>query len=119
MKTILHMACLVFCFTSCEDIIEVEDISEKDINVLAPLNNTVLDNIAVTFSWEAVNDAETYHIQVATPSFTNAQQIVKDTIVKITQLSTVLSAKNFEWRVRGENSDYTTGYTTQNFTIEE
>ena len=119
MKKIAPLLNLVLCFLACEEIIEVKDISKEAITILAPTNNTVLDKVAVVFSWEPVELAETYHIQVATPNFENAQQIVKDSTLTETRFSTTLSTKTYEWRVRAVNSEYTTDYNTNGFLIEE
>ena len=51
MKPFIFLLSLLFVFTACEYITEVDDISKETINVLAPKNNTVLDTIAVSFSW--------------------------------------------------------------------
>lgn len=103
----------------CDDIIEVEDISKKEVLVLAPTNNAILNTNDITFTWETLEDAETYHVQVATPSFANATQIVKDSVMSGTSFSTTLNYNNYEWRIRAENSGYTTSYSIQSFTIEE
>lgn len=119
MKRITILVFITIGLVACEAIVEVDDISEEVVTVLAPVNNTVLDTIAVTFSWEPIEAAETYHIQVATPNFENAQQIEKDSTLIKTQFSTTLSKTKYEWRVRAENSGYVTNYTTQQFTIEK
>ena len=62
----------------CDDIIEVEDISNTTVIILAPTNNAVLNNTTLTFSWEPIESAETYQIQIATPTFDEALQIVVD-----------------------------------------
>lgn len=119
MKFYISLFCLVFFLTSCDDIIEVEDISSKEVVVLAPTDNTILETIAVTFTWESLEDVESYHLQIATPTFENAQQIVKDSTLIGTSFSTTLEFKDYQWRIRAENSGYTTSYTQQSFKIEE
>ncbi len=119
MKKTLLLIPLAFSFIACEEIIEVKDISNKAVSILAPTNNAVLDTIAVTFTWEAVEATETYHLQIATPDFENATQIVKDSTLTTTHFSTMLDTKSYEWRIRAQNSEYVTDYTTQQFTIEE
>lgn len=119
MKSFISLLCLAFCFVACDDIIEVEDISEKEVIMLAPINNAILDTIAVTFTWEALEDAEQYHLQIATPNFENAQQIVKDSVLVVTSFFTSLDTKDYEWRIRAENSGYSTKYSQQRFKIEE
>lgn len=119
MKLYLKILSVMFCLVSCDDIIEVEDISDKEVFILAPSNNVVLNSTDIIFTWEALKDAETYHLQIATPTFENAQQIVKDTVLVETRFSTTLDFKAYQWRVRGENSDYATSYNVNSFSIEE
>ncbi len=104
---------------SCEEIIEITDISSEHVTVLAPLDNTTLTSKSVTFTWEAMEEVEGYHLQIATPSFANALQIVKDSTLTTTNFLTTLDFNDYEWRIRAENSGYTTVYITQRFSIEE
>ncbi len=118
MKKSLLIVLIALTF-SCDDIIEVDDISAKSVILLAPTNQAVLNITDLTFSWQVVEEAESYHIQIATPSFENALQIVKDSVDVSNSFTTTLEANDYEWRVRAENSGYQTNYTTQTFTIEE
>lgn len=118
MRKILFLIGVLLSFTACEELIEVEDISHKTVNILAPTQGSILNKTTLSFSWELVDASENYHLQVATPGFENAQQIVKDTILTGTHYLTTLEAKNYQWRVRAQNSGYTTAYTTQSFAIE-
>ncbi len=111
---------LIFGFLSifaCNDIIEVTDISEETVSVLAPANGVTLDEGDIAFTWNSIEDADDYNVQIATPSFEAATQIVTDSIVSETLLSISLDEGDYEWRVRAENSGYETVYTTQSFTL--
>lgn len=119
MKSSIGALIALFIVVACDDIIEVTDISNSSVNILAPINGVVLDTTQVNFSWEALKDAEAYQVQVATPNFENAQQIVIDSILERTSLMTNLDYKAYEWRVRGLNSGYKTGYSSQNFSVEK
>ena len=104
-------------FIACDDIIEVVDISNETVTVLAPSNESVIDTTLVNFSWQALEDVETYHIQVATPNFTEASQILLDTMVTKTEVSRQLNINEFEWRIKALNSGYETTYSTQKFSV--
>ena len=117
-KSIIILGVLI-SFIACDDIVEVEDISNDIVSILAPTEGAVINSTALTFSWQALEEAENYHIQIATPTFNEALQIVTDTIVSQTSFLTTLDADNYEWRVRAENSGYQTEYTTNSFTIED
>lgn len=119
MKRKVLLLSALLSFIACDDIVEVEDISEAVVTLLAPSNDATLNITTLTFSWQNLEEAESYQIQIATPSFNEALQIVTDSIITSTSFSTTLDANVYEWRVRGENSGYQTQYTTQSFTIED
>ena len=114
-KIVLVLALMVVL--ACDDIIEVADISKETVTVLAPVNETTLIDTDVTFTWDSVEEAENYKIQIATPSFEAATEIVIDSTVTKTFFSNTLTSGSYEWRVRAENSGYVTGYTIQKFTL--
>lgn len=117
MKNVFLILVILICVMACDDIIEVVDISNETVSVLAPTNGSVVDTTFVNFSWQALEDAERYQVQVATPSFNAASQILLDTIVTNTYVSGQLNINEFEWRVKALNSGYETKYTTQNFSV--
>jgi hypothetical protein len=104
------------CLFSCEAVF-VEDISNDSVVLLAPLDNSQLNAGNNTFSWELLNDAEIYQIQIATPNFENANQIVLDSIVLDNSLLQSIDAGTYQWRVKASNSEYETQYSTVNFTV--
>ncbi|WP_299548455.1 fibronectin type III domain-containing protein [Seonamhaeicola sp.] len=104
---------------SCDEIIEVADISDKTVEILAPTNNSVIDATSVSFTWNALEDAESYKLQIATPDFENAVQIVVDSTLANTSFIKTLAPGTYEWRLRAENSGYQTQYTINGFTVSE
>ncbi|WP_407556480.1 hypothetical protein [Winogradskyella sp. 4-2091] len=118
MKRVVLILVLLFVF-SCDDIIEVEDISNEIVTVLAPTEASVLSDTTITFSWNEVEEAESYRLQIAAPNFENASAIEVDSLVTSSGFSKALEAGNYQWRIRGENSGYQTLYTTQSFSITE
>ncbi|WP_303316696.1 hypothetical protein Q4Q34_07785 [Flavivirga abyssicola] len=118
-KNIVFILVLAFCFVGCEYITEVADISEKTVVGLAPKSNTIVTDRDVVFSWNPVADAENYKLQIATPNFENASQIVTDSTMSVLSFTKTLSSGNYEWRVRAENSEYATAYTVHEFILTE
>lgn len=104
--------------TSCDDIIEVEDISNGTVVILAPTDNSLLTIANVNFSWQSLENAERYTIQIATPDFENATQILLDSTTTATNISKTLTEGNYQWRIKAKNSGYQTMYTSKSFTIE-
>ena len=117
MNYLKFLALFVF-FISCDDLIEVEDISQQTVAVLAPTNNSVLSSASVTFSWATFPDADHYRLQLATPSFFAATQISIDSLTASNSYTKTLLPGAYQWRVRGENSGYVTAFSSQSFTVE-
>lgn len=121
MKTVLKIVYLGVLLTilSCDDIIEVPDISNESVTILAPTQGVMIDTTTVNFSWEQLTDAESYQIQIATPNFEAAKQIIRDTILEETSFLSILNANAYEWRVRALNSGFATPYTVVPFSVIE
>ena len=115
----LKVIALLMLLVSCEEIIEVEDISSRTVTVLAPTDESTLNITDINFSWNVVEDAEQYKLQIATPNFETANQIVLDSTITALNFTQTLEFGDYEWSIRAENSDYQTNYTTQSFTVEE
>lgn len=114
---------LLFMFISlhfsCSEILFEQDISESYVTILAPTNDATVTSGNISFNWEKIEDASKYHIQIATPNFANAKQIVSDSTVTNTSFITQLLPNNYEWRVRGENSAFETDYFTNLLYVKE
>lgn len=102
---------------SCEEILMVNDITKKEVSLTAPTNNAILSTSGVTFSWEAVEDADKYQLQIAIPNFEAARQIILDTVVSKISYTQQLNIGKYEWRIRAINSAYETVYTKRSFEI--
>ena len=117
MKTWLYFIGLLVITLSCDDIIEVEDISNRNVDILAPTNGSIINQTTTTFTWNPVEDADAYRLQIATPNFENASQIVLDSTIVSNTLTKALISGDYEWRIRAENLNYQTPYTYNSFTI--
>ncbi|MEA1786107.1 hypothetical protein U1E44_08400 [Arenibacter sp. GZD96] len=108
---------------SCEDLLEVPDISNATIELLAPKDSTVVNTATVNFHWNGISDADGYLVQVAAPNFENASQILLDSIIVLdsafvgTRASLPLPNGSFQWRVKGINSGFETGFSTAAFEV--
>ena len=117
---VLMMAAVI---AACEDILEIPDISNQTVEILAPLNETVLSDSVVTVSWNDVTDAEGYTVQIATPNFENAAQILLDSTMILdstfvgTHVTQVLGNGDFEWRVQAFNLNYSTTFSQATFSV--
>tara|TARA_R110000796_G_scaffold67144_8_gene154106 strand:+ start:719 stop:1378 length:660 start_codon:yes stop_codon:yes gene_type:complete len=118
MKRVALILVLLFVF-NCDDIIGVQDISERSVVILAPTDASVLSDTTIIFSWNEVEEAENYRLQIATPDFVNTTAIVEDSLVTTSGFSIALEAGSYQWRIRAENSVFQTVYTTQSFSLTE
>lgn len=124
-KKIFWICGLVLLGWGCEDILEVPDISNATVVILAPMDSSVVTTNAVGFNWEKVEEATAYRVQIATPDFENTVQIVLDSIVVedtlgnvVTRIDQELLNGTYAWRVRAQNSDYETGYSVSSFQVD-
>lgn len=106
------LTAIILYTLSCDEVIFEEDISESLVKILAPTNNATVTTGTISFNWESVTDADRYQIQIATPNFANAIQIVLDSTITNTSFGKQLLPNNYEWRVRAENSAFETDYFT-------
>ena len=121
MKNIKYIVAIVVIATtcySCDEIIYVPDISEESVHIIAPTNAVSVSAGNINFNWEIVDEATEYQLQIATPNFAQASQIVEEQLTTTTSFNVELVANEYEWRVRAINSAYETAYTTNSLTVE-
>lgn len=109
---------------SCEEILFEEDITEETITVLAPADNSILNQSPSSFSWNSVQGVNQYEVQLVSPDFDNAGTLVLDTVVTQPVNSLVrfdspsnLAPGSYQWRVTGYNKNYNTRATVSSFEI--
>lgn len=107
MKTLnkVLLVCLSIIAFSCEDILET-DITNDTVQIISPLNNAEINSNVVNFQWNSMKGASDYRVQV----YGANQTIVLDSLVSKTNFTSPLDPGTYQWRVRGENSAYTSNY---------
>ena len=104
----------LIALVGCDDVLE-EDITDDNITITAPLNETTVVSNAVTFQWNSNSGSEDYRVQVNDAS----NVMVVDSLVPANSFTYPLSPGVYSWRVRGENFAYQTAYTFPvSFTME-
>ena len=122
LRTVTALLAMLPVF-SCEDIIEIPDISDSKVELLAPLQGSVVEESTVNFTWNSIEDANSYLVQVATPNFETAAQIVLDSVIVVdstfmgTKASKALINNNYEWRVKAMNSGFETEFSSSGFSV--
>lgn len=123
MKRALALFFVIAAFLACEELLEVPNISDEQLQILAPVNGSIVADSIVRLSWEGLSDAEGYVVQVAQPNFGNAAQFTIDTILLIdttfvgTRLTTQLPNNSYEWRVKAFNSGFETEFAQSAFQV--
>ncbi len=114
----IFLSLFILSMFSCEEILFEKDISTAQLELLAPRNNSLIKASTIFFSWTKVEGATAYEVQLATPDFENAQQIVFNSIVEENSYSEDLLPGDYKWRVRAVNSGYSTVFGSAIFTVE-
>ncbi|WP_440066350.1 hypothetical protein [Tenacibaculum discolor] len=117
-KWTILLAFVIVLVAACEAVF-VDDISDKAVTVTAPKEGVSIPEGNISFLWERIEGAEKYQLQVASPNFENAAQVVLDTAISKNSFEKALTKGNYEWRVRAKNSEYETPYTSQAFYVYE
>ena len=117
MKNKLLLVATLFLLSNCEALF-VEDISEDSVVLLAPSDQSEVLKGRIQLNWKEVSDATEYQIQIAQPSFSAASQIVLDSIATTTLVVKELAIGEYEWRIRAFNSEFSTHYSTNRFTVQ-
>jgi len=107
-KYIVLSLILLGLLSSCKEIIE-PDITKKVVTLKSPSDSVTFTSLSPTFSWEPVEDATKYNIQIASPSFAKITTLI-DTVVSKTQFTKQLFSGRFQWRVRAQNVNYLTDF---------
>ncbi|MFP9100750.1 hypothetical protein ACLI09_17000 [Flavobacterium sp. RHBU_24] len=116
MRTINNFFVLILLFSmvSCEDLLE-EDITNDMVTTSSPVEGEEVHSNVVTFKWNDLKGADDYRLQVYTSG-----TIVLDSLISTNNFTYSLNPGTYQWRVRGENFAYQTGYTFPvNFTLIE
>lgn len=97
---------------SIESQIDDDEIVDANVVLLAPADEQVLTLNDITFSWENVQVASSYQIQVADPNFLDAIQIIEDSTTTNTTTTFQIQDGLYEWRVKAINEFGESLYTT-------
>lgn len=108
---------LIFTITSCTDIMD-PDISSKDLSLLAPTDSLETNLSTHTFWWTEVEFAEEYNLQIASPTFMQAERLIMDTVLLTNKFIYGLTPGKYEWRVQARNTRSSTDYQTNSLKID-
>lgn len=101
----------------CDDILE-EDITDEEVMILSPGDSITLDKNPISFQWDPVQGAVNYRLQVAEPDFIQAERLILDTLLESTRIALPVEVGKYQWRIKAENSAYSTPFTTYTFWLD-
>lgn len=99
------LAITALLISSCDDFFE-EDISDKTIQVVCPVNGATLSSSQLSFVWSEEEGAEKYHIVIVSPNFENIQSYVCDTTLTNYKMELNLPKGDYQWSIQAENFGY-------------
>lgn len=88
------------------------DIASQIIVLTSPANNLVTNQMAITFRWETLYNADDYRIEIAYPDFNGTLELNPQSVQEDSFPHDFTQEGEFQWRVRGQNAFSNTGYTT-------
>lgn len=92
---------LIFC--SCSDIFD-EPMDPGDLILIAPSNDVVTTIEEQYFTWQRIDEASSYQLSIATPSFDYIVKLELDTFLTRNYFSVVLLPNEYEWKVCAKNN---------------
>ena len=111
------MPVLITAIYSCNDFVE-PNISNKEINILAPENGYKTSNTAMLFWWDELKGAQKYSLQIVSPSFSSIQRLILDTNVTKNKYTFALQPGKYQWRIKAINNGGCTDYVTRTLTVD-
>ena len=108
---------LVIVFTiGCAKWVSV-DIRNVSILLISPVENQSDSLQKKNFIWEELEGSNHYRLQIVSTSFDSIFSYVLDSVVSATSYSISLIPNTYEWRVRGENDDYNSAWSTRKLIV--
>jgi len=95
----------ILLFTGCSDVI-VPDISDDQVQLVAPSNGLSTNIQLQKFLWEHLKDAEEYNLRIVSPSFDSTVTVFLDSSISGNQIDLILPNGSYEWNIIALNSAY-------------
>lgn len=117
----IKIALLLLLYTvvtlSCRDIIE-KDIRKDQVTLLSPTDKFKSNVYSITFTWNDVEGATKYNIQIVEPSFANPNRILVDSNVSVPRFTYTFPTGNYQWKVKAFNNGYSTEYVIRSLSVD-
>lgn len=113
----LPLLLIVVFFAGCEEITQT-DLTDKQINIIAPLDSLVTTSATNTFAWDPVEGAAKYQLQIVSPKFDSVVRFVADSALTNNLFTYPLTPGVYQWRIKATNAGSQTKYFTRKITIQ-
>jgi len=94
------------------------DLSQQTTELDSPSNIYITNNTTNTFMWKTLYNAEDYNFQIANPSFNGNYTLILSVSLSADTITYTLNEGIYEWRVRAQNANSNSPYTTRSITID-
>ena len=103
----------------CEEILFETDLSDEKVVLIDPEANAELTETNINFSWDRVEGATGYELQISTPDFEQNSAFAVDSLITDIAFQTNLPTGKHSWRVRAVSGNSRTPFAESAFTITE
>ncbi|HCT31383.1 MAG TPA: hypothetical protein DIW31_11800 [Bacteroidales bacterium] len=116
MKRISIYLMIALLITACDEVFD-KDLSNSKLNLVAPNDALVSTKTTVTFLWDEVDDADSYKLQIVSPSVDTILSMPLDIELTTNKHEVTLNPGRYNWRVKALNSSSETKWFTRKLTI--
>jgi hypothetical protein len=109
---------VVLMMASCGNEIIDANLDKKTVNIITPSPGYFSSTPRINFTWEPVNGATKYHIQVVKPSFAAIQQILLDSMVTKNNFNYLFSFGKYEWKLTAMNGSSNSADSYATFSVD-
>lgn len=103
-------------FTNALTVTEVENFKDKQVVLVSPNDNLISNQNVQTLSWQSVEGATEYRIQIWQPDINGT--LLNDEVINSTNLTFTFTDNNFTWQVRGQNDTQNTLFFSRKLLID-
>ena len=105
-----YIILMVFIVSSCGLVFE-KDISKEDLQLIIPYDGQEYSTNQIQFKWVEMQYASGYQLEIVQPKFDSIQTFIYDTILTGTEFMCVLPPGEYQFRIKGVNSGYSSKVT--------
>lgn len=99
----IWLTTVLLILSACSEIFE-GDLSEDTLVVISPSKDLETINTQIQFLWDELEDANNYHLRIASPSFANLTSLELDSPIVGNGFQMTLDPGDYEWRLQAKNS---------------